>query len=203
MKGENKTQSVRRDLDPIEWAIIGTILAGVSVVASIQQIVDARASKTQEKAINSNRLKLHEIRQHLLLMQEFLTNLPRKYQLHHNVNETGISQRSILFKDEEEAVSFNEDFEESLSKVARVTRLITELDAKGFPLEQQQIDEYINFPLNHLKELFPAVLNPGNSPENRFYLAESILLRLQKFVRNLEVILDVPPSNPSTGPGGV
>ena len=80
---ENAKQEAegRRDLDPIEWAILGILIGGASLTLTIQKKIEdrrkARDAEAERKATAGNLIRLDRMQQQLAGASPFCFNSAR------------------------------------------------------------------------------------------------------------------------------
>lgn len=189
-----KTSALSRvDLDPIDWAIIGVIIAGSGLFLTLESKIEARRraeSKALEiKAINSNKIKLIELKDYIFELYLISEKIGKLGVLKIDENKSGITKSYIEFHSEEDQEKFNERFDRVTYLISRINRLINEIDPVGFPIKDSDIEEYVNNPVDSLKNQIESLISPDFHPLERRSGLGQLLTDMLGFVSGLEKLL--------------
>jgi hypothetical protein len=199
--GVARSPGSRPDLDPIEWAVIGVVIAGVTLVLSIEQkIRDCRREKSKEiheKATLGNLLRLQNINGHLASLRDLVQRTHKVGRVVVDENRTGITRSSIVFDDERSAEEFNRMFDAMMFHIGRLNRLISEIDIDGFPLNDADEKEFVQAPVEEIKLRTKAALEADLDPYLRLNETDALLSDYGQFISGIETILDVGKIRPA------
>jgi len=183
----------RSDFDPIDWAIVAIIIAGTSLLLSIDQKLNARrkadAEDAEKKAISGNQLRLSKIKRHVDHLKLVLSNLSDLGKIVVHEDKSGITRSSIEFSSEDAEEEFNNIFDGTTHGISRLNRLISEIDLEGLPLDDKDLDE-IARQIEGIKESTNSAIHPDSDPNERLKLAERVLSRHIELIESLEAILN-------------
>jgi len=186
----DKKVSNKKDLDPIDWAIVAIIIGGASLIVSIKSKIDTnrvvKEAAVQKKAITGNRVRLNKIKHKLSHINIWLSELTEIGNIVVNDDETGISRSSIEFESEGELEAFNEMFDYLTSSISRINRLISELDPDGMPFTDNDKAEFVNRPIERLKEDTEGLLNTDMDSKERIGKLKELLYGYELLISNID-----------------
>ena len=190
----NAADQGQSDFDPIEWAIVGIVIAGTSLVLTIEQKIKDRRTATslkeQEKAVRNNRVRLGNLRSHLGRMRDLLKRAHEIGKIVVRENEPGVSRSSLVFTDAHSAEEFNRIFEGILQHIGRLNRLIDEIDLEGLPVDEGVMKEFVQIPFEQAKKVTAVAIDPEIDPYLRLKETDHLLQSYIDLIANLENILD-------------
>ena len=184
----------RRDLDPIEWAILGILIGGASLTLTIQKKIEdrrkAREAEAERKATAGNLIRLDRMRQILAELRVFASTLPEMGQLVVDESKTGITRGSIEFRSEQEEERFNRGFESMLHGIGRLNRLIGEIDLEGLPLSEKDKADFVDRPIENIKQKTATAINPDTPPTQRVNVIIDLLATYDVLIGDLKRTLE-------------
>lgn len=184
----------RRDLDPIEWAILGILIGGASLTLTIQKKIEdrrkAREAEAERKATAGNLIRLDRMRQILAELRVFASTLPEMGQLVVDESKTGITRGSIGFRSEQEEERFNRGFESMLHGIGRLNRLIGEIDLEGLPLSEKDKADFVDRPIENIKQKTATAINPDTPPTQRVNVIIDLLATYDVLIGDLKRTLE-------------
>ena len=190
MRVEDKSGVEPVSRDPIEWAIIGIVLGGASLVLAIRNKIDARrdaeSAKRARQAEASNRLRLNAINLHLGDIEAFISHTRERSKVVVDEKAKGIARRSIVFATADAEERFNHEFDQAAGAIGRINRLLSELDVDGFPLKPKDVEDFVTVPLGRIQENAASVLRSDDDRVDRLEAALAVVSDCRIFVRNLE-----------------
>jgi hypothetical protein len=195
MKEKYCTNNSRNpDLDPIEWAIIGVIIAGGSLILSLEAKIEARkraeSKELELKAINSNKLKLGELKKYILELYTIHVHQKELGQVKIDEEKTGITKSYIEFESPEKQEIFNGNFDRITYLISRINRLVNDIDPAGFPIKDSDIKEYVTNPTELLKKQIELLITPDFHPLEREEGLGQLLNDMLGFVGGLDELLN-------------
>lgn len=185
----------RRDLDPIDWAIVAVIISGASLIVNIKSKIDvdnnARSDAARIKAISSNRVRIGKIQRTLENLKMWTREIQELGEIVVNNDERGITRTSIVFGSEYEAEMFNEIFDQIMHSISRINRLISEIDSEGLPLKDEDLYEFVELPIERLKQDSIRLLDPDieTQPLNRLNRLIKLLDDYILLLQNLDEVI--------------
>lgn len=176
-------------LDPIEWAIFGIVIAGTSLVLTIDTKIKARRKEKSEKAQRGNRLQLQEMKECLKEMNVLVGGFNELVNLRIALSEQGITRGSWEFVSEEAMEKFNRSFDRITYLVSRLNRCVNAFDPDGILLDEKVEREFIAGPITRLKENAEKAIQPSTDSRERLELVKSLLYHAEQLVATLEQVL--------------
>ncbi len=176
--------------DPIEWAIIAVIIAGSSLMLALETKITARQRVESEDAVQKaragNRLRLSAMRDHLNEMRGFVFEIPCLGEIETNITDISIARNSIIFQSDREEEIFNQKFDRITMLIARINRCLSEIDAQGFQLNDNDLQEYVTGPMQYAKNMVIPLLQADIEPKIRIERVCELLGVYEGIVKNLE-----------------
>ena len=179
--------------DPIEWAIIGVIIAGSSLILALEAKIEARrraeSDAAARKAQAANRLRLRTIRAHLNEIRGFVSLIQKLGKIEVNSEKPGISRHSITFTSETDEESFNQYFDRVTALIGRINRCLSEFDPQGIPLSDENVRIFVTEPMRRAQNKVIPLLQPDLDPYNRIGMTDDLLQDYANLIENLENVL--------------
>ncbi|MGH6872748.1 MAG: hypothetical protein ACREHE_14700 [Rhizomicrobium sp.] len=184
----------RPDLDPIEWAVIGVILAGANLVVAIEKRIEdrieAKSAEVRKKAVAGNIVRLATMRRELEGLREVLMRIHKLGHIVTDPNKQGIDAASLVFDSDEDAEHYKFLFDMALHHIGRLNRLVMEIDSEGLPFSDGDTKEFFAKPMAEAKERTFAAIHPENDAQRRLKEAGAVLELYENMIRNLETALE-------------
>ena len=186
----NESRSPDTTRDPIDWAIVGVILAGCSLVLALEQKIEARRSAESEeaarKAQGGNLPRLRAIREHIDEIHKYLSDIKNYGKIVFHPDKSGIARSSLVFSSAEDEERFNQSFDRITALIARINRCLSEIDPIGIPLNVNDVRKFVAEPIKHIQQATERVLRADMGPYDRMGSVDSLLTDFSSFVGNLE-----------------
>jgi hypothetical protein len=186
--------TARPDLDPIEWAIIGIIIAGANLALAIDKKIaerrDAKSGGAREKAVNGNLLRLSNLKSQMQALRHQMEAIHKIGHIEVDKEKRGIDASSLVFDDDESAERFNRIFDTVLQGIGRINRLISEIDIEGLPLNEDDVAEFVRGPVAEIKERTRTAIHPDNDPYQRLKETDGLLQVYEQLIGDLQVLLE-------------
>ncbi|HTQ14316.1 MAG TPA: hypothetical protein VMH86_10610 [Rhizomicrobium sp.] len=184
----------RPDLDPIEWAVLGVIIAGSSLALSIQtkfeQHRKARSEELQRKAVAGNLVRLANMGDALHGLRQAMELIHKVGRIAFDKEKHGIDSASLVFDDDASAEEYNALFDRALYLIGRLNRLVMELDPEGLPLGDDDRKAFFGKPVAEIRERTLAAIHPDNDPYQRLSEAGLVLEIFERLLGDLGAALE-------------
>ena len=185
----NEESSSRAKLDPIEWAIVGVVIAGASLVLTVDTKIKARRKERSVSAQRRNRLQLLEMRDSLDEMKKLVDGFGQLVNLSIHRNREGITKASWEFVSEEAREKFNRSFDRLAYLISRLNRCVNEIDPDGIELDEKSEREFVAGPIARIKRSAEEAILPSTDPAVRMELVKGLIFDAGKLVAALGEIL--------------
>ncbi len=179
--------------DPIDWAIVAVILGGASLLLALEQKIEARqrheSAETEKKAIGGNKLRLKGIRsilQELEYSVSFINDIAKPVD---SDKIDGINAKSITFASDIDEEEFNKCFDHITYSISRINRLLNELDDIGWPLSDDDVENFVTTPIREIKESTVQPLDINMDFRERMNQLGGLIGKYKSLVEGLEGVL--------------
>jgi hypothetical protein len=192
---EQKPDSTIRkpELDPIEWAIIGIIISGSSLLLTIQGKLRERRRDAREEiareARSGNILRISTIKGHIKELADVISQIQEIGHIIENESDHPLGKFSFEFETPSAHERYNQLIDRATSAIARINRLVGQIDIRGFPISDEDYRQYVEPLFLELKQITETAIQIDSDPKKRFDALKYLLDRYINLCDRIESLM--------------